>query len=91
MIYGKIALCHTSYTLGGARVFLSLWALQKLYSLAVAGLIWLLHYPLMPVRVKAETVKRKIMKKHMERQYSLERSFVPPQAQDVALALVSGV
>jgi hypothetical protein len=65
LLYRRVAIAHSAYTLGGARTFRALWTMQARYVLAVAGLAWLLHYPLIPVRVRAETVRRKWMKQHM--------------------------
>ena len=61
MICGKIAVHHSAYVLGGARMFLSLWTRWRSYGLAMAGMIWLLHHPLTPLAVRAETVRRRLM------------------------------
>lgn len=61
LLYARIANQHSPYTLGGARMFLFLWTHQRHYALATAGIIWLLHQPLIPVQVRAETVRRKLM------------------------------
>ena len=70
-LYGKIANCHSPYTLGGARLYFSVWIQQQNFTLAMAGMIWLLHKPLNPLTARAETVKRKILKRSLQ---ALEKS-----------------
>jgi hypothetical protein len=62
LLYDKIAVFHSSYVLGGARIFFSLWTQRHNYALAVTGLAWLLHRPISPVYARAETVRRKLLK-----------------------------
>ena len=60
LMYSRVAMYRSAYTLGGARMYLSMWTDEGQYALAVAGLINLLHNPLSKLAVGAETVRRKL-------------------------------
>lgn len=60
LMYSRVAMYRSAYTLGGARMYLSMWTDEGQYAIAVAGLINLLHNPLSKLSVGAETVRRKL-------------------------------
>lgn len=61
LMYSRVAMYRSAYTLGGARMYLSMWTDERQYALAVSGLINLLHNPLSKLSVGAETVRRKLV------------------------------
>ena len=60
LMYSRVAMYRSAYTLGGARMYLSMWTDEGQYALSVSGLINLLHNPLSKLSVGAETVRRKL-------------------------------
>lgn len=63
-IYNKISAGGHLYTIGGARIYFSLWTQQGRFELAFAGLVRLLYHPLDILKVKAMTAKMKWKKLH---------------------------
>ena len=61
LMYSRVAMYRSAYTLGGARMYLSMWTDEGQYALAVSGLINLLYNPLSKLSVGAETVRRKLV------------------------------
>jgi hypothetical protein len=94
-MYGKIANYHSPYTLGGARMYYSVWGLQQNFTLAMAGMVWLLHKPLNPLVARAETVKRKILKRSLQALESSQKNGLVPDvgvAQETAIhGVIQGV
>jgi hypothetical protein len=58
-LYESVVSAHSPYTIGAARIYLSVWNTQGKFGLSAAGLLWLLFNPLKRVAALAETVRRK--------------------------------
>jgi hypothetical protein len=59
LLYASVCSAYSHYSVGAARIYLSLWRERNQFLLSTVGLLWLMHYPLTRMKALAETARRK--------------------------------
>jgi hypothetical protein len=59
-LYASIVTAHPLYTIGAARIYLSVWLVDSEYLLAISGLLWLLCNPLTKRKALLQKARNKM-------------------------------